>query len=229
VIGPYAERAVTGGGGSSRVVPLYTVAPVDGIQKRAGANVRVSFSDGADAAKAAALAREADTAIVMVGATDTEGIFVGYRHYDAKGVEPLFPFGFGLSYTKFAYRNLSVTLHPFHSADGSARAATVEFELANSGTMPGAEVAEVYVSFPSTSAVPQPPKQLKGFHKVALQPGKETHIRLTLDVRAFSYWDVPHHGWAVMPGRYEILVGSSSRDIRLRKKLEIKFVDAQKQ
>ncbi len=146
----------------------------------------------------------------------TEGIFVGYRHYDAKGIEPLFPFGFGLSYTTFAYKNLAISPENISFTGDAAPTVSVEFDVTNTGTLAGAEVAELYVGLPSSDDVPEPPQQLKGFQKVELKPGQTSHIKLQLDRRAFSYWDVKTHGWAVMPGTVKLMVGASSRDIRLQ-------------
>ncbi len=319
VIGPYAGQAMTGGGGSSRVIPFYTVDPVRGIEERAGSRVKVKYADGRDITQAVSLARSSDVAIVMVGdhetegrdhgltlsgnqdrlveavatanhrtvvvlksgsvilmpwvdqvpvileawypgeedghavaavlfgdvspsgklpitfprsladlpastpeqypgmngvAKYTEGVFVGYRHYDAKGIKPLFSFGYGLSYTTFAYKHLHIS--PNHIAAKSAGATVaVDFDVTNSGGRAGAEVAELYLGFPRSRAVPEPPKQLKGFEKLRLEPGQSRHVRIVLNSRSFSYWDTRIQGWAVMPGVYRILAGSSSRDIRL--------------
>jgi beta-glucosidase len=146
----------------------------------------------------------------------SEGILVGYRHYDANKIAPLFPFGHGLSYTTFAYKGLKISPSNL-SFDGKHEGTiSVDFDVTNTGNLEGAEVTQVYVGMPSSSAVPQPPKQLKGFEKVVLKPGKEAHVHLVLDERALSYWDVTNHRWAVAPGAYQIMVGSSSRDIRLQ-------------
>jgi beta-glucosidase len=309
VIGPYASKAMTGGGGSSQVVPAYTVDPVPGIQNRVGASVSVTLADGSNIARAVSLAQGADVAIVMVGDSEaegsdhpislsgnqdqlvqavaaanphtvvvvksgsavlmpwagsvaaileawypgeedgnavaavlfgdanpsgklpltfpvnvsdlpantpaqypgvnnvanySEGVLVGYRYFDANHIQPLFEFGRGLSYTTFSYSNLVV------GGTGS-----VDFDVTNSGGLAGAEAAQVYIGMPS-SAVPEPPQQLKGFQKVMLQPGQTGHVHLDLDQRAFSYWDVNSHSWLVASGTYRILVGSSSRDIRLQ-------------
>src|SRR5262249_41192229 len=93
---------------------------------------------------------------------------------------------------------------------------TIDATVANSGGISGAEVVQVYVGLPSTDGVPQPPKQLKGFQKVSLDPGKQTRVRIVLDARSLSYWDVKSHSWAVEPGDYSVMVGASSRDVRLR-------------
>jgi beta-glucosidase len=151
----------------------------------------------------------------------SEGVFVGYRHYDSKGIAPLFPFGHGLSYTTFAYRDLKVS--PAKVALNSKQEApvSVDLEIANTGNRSGAEVVQLYLGMPSTSAVPQPPKQLKGFQKVSLNAGKHAHVHLVLDARSLSYWDVKSHGWMVAPGVYQVMVGSSSRDIRAQSQFEV--------
>jgi beta-glucosidase len=151
----------------------------------------------------------------------SEGVFVGYRHYDAKGIAPLFPFGHGLSYTAFSYQNLkispaSVTLNG--KKDPTVR---VDLDITNTGNRPGAEVVQLYLGMPSTTAVPQPPKQLKGFQKVSLNQSKHSHVHLVLDARSLSYWDVKSHGWVVAPGAYQVMLGSSSRDIRAQGQFEV--------
>jgi beta-glucosidase len=321
VIGPFAAKAMSGGGGSSLVQPILTVSPVEGIQKLVGGNVTVHEDDGANPAAAAEIAKAADVAILMLGdrqaegrdhpialsddqnalavavlaanphtivvlksggpvlmpwvdqaqaileawypgeedgaavaavlfgqinpsgklpitfpkrdedlPTQTaeqypgvqnevhysEGLLVGYRWYDAKGIEPLFPFGYGLSYTTFGYKDLKIGTP---SADGHV---TVEFDLANTGDRAGAEVAQVYVGFPSLPDVPEPPRQLKGFRRVELAAGQTGHVTIDLDARAFSYWDVTTHGWKIAPGNYTISVASSSRDIRLTQAIQLK-------
>jgi len=320
VIGPYAGAAMTGGGGSSHVTPLYTVAPVAGIQNRVRPGVTVNYDDGSKIAAAVALAQTADVAIVMVGDSETEGtddsislsgtqdelvlqiaaanprtvvvlksgtailmpwassvpaileawypgeedgnavaavlfgevnpsgklpltfpvslsdlpanttsqypgvdgnasysegIFVGYRHFDQSKITPLFPFGFGLSYTTFSFQNLAISPNNFTFTNNSEQTITVTFSVTNTGAVPGAEVAELYIGIPS-AAVPEPPKSLKGFQKLSLQPAETAEVQLVLDKRAFSYWDVAAHAWLVVPGAYQIMVGSSSRDIALQ-------------
>jgi beta-glucosidase len=143
-----------------------------------------------------------------------EGIFVGYRGFDASGVEPLFPFGYGLSYTRFDYDQLSIS--PDNTSDGKV---TVSFDVTNSGSRAGAEVAQVYVA-DSHSSVPRPPKELKGFAKVQLRPGETRRVSVELDRRAFAYYDVEGATWSVTPGTFRVLVGSSSRNIALRGDLE---------
>jgi len=314
LIGPFALKASTGGGGSSHVVPLYTVDPEAGIHKRAP-NAAITVVDGSNIAQAAALAKSSDVAIVMVGDRDaegrdqpvtlgdqdnlvaavaaanpktvvvlktgsavllpwnakvpaiveawypgeedgnavaavlfgevnpsgklpitfpvrvqdvpansveqypgvsmvaqySEGVFVGYRHYDQRKIEPLFPFGYGLSYTKFSYGNLRVSPERTTTKDAKV---DLEIEVTNAGSVAGAEVVQLYVHLPGSDSIPQPPKQLKGFKKVELQPGRKTRVEFTLDEKALSYWDVASHGWKVAPGTYSVLIGSSSRDVR---------------
>lgn len=321
LIGPHAQKASTGGGGSSHVQPLYTVDPPEGIRAKLAANATLTVLDGSDVAAAVTAAKSADVAIVMIGDNDregrdqsldlagdqnalvstvaaanpktvvvlksgsavlmpwldavpalveawypgeedgnavaavlfgdvnpsaklpitfprrvedtfaadpqqypgidrhvtySEGVFVGYRNYDEKKIEPLFPFGFGLSYTTFAFRNLRV-----NRMNTVPRQVLVEFDIANTGKVAGAEVAQVYVALPSSSEVPQPPRQLKAFQKVKIEPGKTAHVKLTLNERALQYWDVTSHGWKTMPGSYGVMVGSSSRDLPLTVQFQI--------
>jgi len=140
----------------------------------------------------------------------TEGVFVGYRHFDRSDTKPLFPFGYGLSYTTFAYKNLS--LSPGRVAGDQP--VTVSFDVTNTGQRTGAEVAEVYVGEPH-SKVPRPVKELKGFVKVQLNPGETRRVSLALDRRAFSYYDVGKHGWAVDAGEFSIYVGHSAEQVDL--------------
>jgi beta-glucosidase len=139
-----------------------------------------------------------------------EGIFVGYRYFDKKDVDPLFPFGHGLSYTTFAYGGLKL---PDKVRAGER--IKVSLTVKNTGRAAGKEVVQLYVADPR-SALPRPPKELKAFAKVALQPGQSETISFTLDERALSYYDPVRQGWAAEPGEFEVLVGGSSRDIRLR-------------
>jgi beta-glucosidase len=141
----------------------------------------------------------------------SEGIFVGYRHYDKTGTKPAFPFGYGLSYTTFKYSNLAITPQ---SGDLS-RPIAVAFDVTNAGAREGAEIAELYVG-QSHSSVPRPIKELKGFAKVNLKPGETRHIQIALDRRAFSYFDVNKKDWTVDPGEFAIFVGGSSDNTPLR-------------
>jgi len=314
IIGPYAGAAVTGGGGSSAVKPLYSVAPLDGIRSRVGTNVVVTFDSGTNVANAVVIAKLADVALVMVGNRDSEGhdrpnlslpnnqdalisavaaanprtivilktggavlmpwlgqvpsvlevwypgeedgnmvadllfgdvnpsgklpltiprnesevpvstpeqypgvngnavyserLLVGYRWYDARNVEPLFPFGYGLSYTTFKVAKLSV------SGFSDKTGVRVAFNVVNTGSRAGAEVVQVYVATPPDAG--EPPKQLKGFAKVRLRPGQSRRVTVVLDRRAFSIWDIRAGHWVLAPGHHQILVGTSSRDLPLR-------------
>jgi beta-glucosidase len=143
----------------------------------------------------------------------SEGMLVGYRWYDAKNIAPLFPFGFGLSYTTFDVRNLSI------APVGGATAANVSFDVVNTGSRAGAEVPQLYVSDPQASG--EPPKQLKGFTKVSLEPGQSQRVTLPLDFRSFAYWSPPASSWQAAPGCYRVLVGRSSRDLPLSATLAV--------
>jgi beta-glucosidase len=141
----------------------------------------------------------------------TEGVFLGYRHFDQSVVKPLFPFGFGLSYTQFEYSHLQVE----PAEKGGKALAKVSFEIKNTGSREGAEIAELYVG-DTHASVPRPPKELKGFAKINLRPGESKLVTLTLDRRAFSFYDARKHDWNAEPGDFGIFVGNSSADIRLR-------------
>lgn len=320
VIGPYAAAAHTGGGGSSAVRALYTVSPVDGIKNQAGANVIVTYNDGAQPTAAAVLAASSDVAIVMAGNKDSEGhdrpnlslpgnqdelisavaaanphtivvlktggpvlmpwldkaaavleawypgeedgnavadllfgkanpsgkltvtfpkaegdvpahtanqypgvngtavyserLEVGYRWYDAEKIEPLFPFGFGLSYTTFAFGHLNISPQ---DANGEVH---VSVAIANTGPVAGADVVQFYVAAPAAAA--EPPHQLKGFEKVNLKPGESKTVSLTLGSRAFSAWNTAANRWTVVAGHHGILAGDSSRNLPLHGDVEIR-------
>jgi beta-glucosidase len=144
----------------------------------------------------------------------SEGIFVGYRWYDQNGIAPLFPFGFGLSYTTFAYRDLQVVPAP------AGQTPQVRFTLTNTGRRAGTEVAQVYVGRLPTS-VPTPPKQLAGVARVTLRPGESQRGTVSLDLHALSFWDTDTHRWVTPGGQVRVLVGSSSRTIQLSGTLEV--------
>jgi beta-glucosidase len=313
VIGPYAGAAMTGGGGSSHVKPLYTVSPVQGIRNRLP-KARVSYDSGANPATAAVLAKTADVALVMVGDNETEGLDrpslalsgnqdrlikavaaanphtivvvksggpvlmpwlnavpavveawypgqedgnavaavlfgdvnpsgklpitfptsdsqtpantpaqypgvngtvryseglqVGYRWYAANHETPLFPFGFGLSYTSFRFGNLVVSPQP-----DSTGQVSVGVDVTNTGSRAGADVAQVYVTDPAAAG--EPPRQLKGFARVVLAPGQTRHVTLHLDQRAFSIWNSDAQAWTTIHGRYAVQVGDSSASLPL--------------
>ncbi len=141
----------------------------------------------------------------------SEGVFLGYRHFDHDGVKPLFPFGYGLSYTTFAYSNLKVSPDTGNLKDP----VIVSFDLENTGRHEGAEVTQVYVN-DNHARVPRPVKELKGFARIELKPGESRHVRVALDRRAFSYYDTLSKNWSADPGSFGILVGSSSDKIELK-------------
>jgi beta-glucosidase len=315
LIGPYAVRAKVGGGGSSQVVPFYTIEPVDGISAHMLLSKRVDLLDGNDIDAAVSAAKKDEVAVIMVGDDEaeghdhpielpaaqneliqavaaansrtiivlksgsallmpwlnsvaavleawypgeedgnavadvlfgdvnpsgklpltfprsvkdtlardpalypgdghtvhySEGLEVGYRWFQSHKTEPLFPFGFGLSYTTFSYSDLRVTRSK--SEDHSVE---VRFRLTNTGNRKGAEVAQVYVGFPEISGGNEPPHQLKGFRKTTLAPGESTELTFSLDARAFSYWSIEDHAWRIQPGQYSVTAGSSSPELPL--------------
>ena len=139
-----------------------------------------------------------------------EGVFLGYRYYTSMNKQPLFPFGFGLSYTTFAFGNLEVSPQTA-SSNGSV---TVSFDVTNTGQRAGADVAQLYVGDPSAK-IKRPVRELKGYQKVRLGPGEKQRVTLTLDRRALAYWDVNSNDWRVDPGQFKIYVGDSSADTPL--------------
>jgi beta-glucosidase len=140
-----------------------------------------------------------------------EGIFVWYRFYDQHRQKPLFPFGFGLSYTNFRLGDLKLSL------DGAA--VNVSLIVKNVGSQPGSEVVQVYVGEPTEAD--EPPSQLKGFAKVTLQPGEQKQVEIAIPVKPLSAWDERIHAWHVSAGTYEFKVGESSRDFKLREELRM--------
>jgi beta-glucosidase len=337
VIGPNAAVARTGGGGSSLVKPKYSIAPLQGIQDRAGERVQVSFAlgaamEGEDPSKdtrdareqlrneAANAAAKADVAIIVVGRSPAlesegfdiksldlpagqddlieavakankhtvvvinaggpvvmtkwiaqvpaildmwydgqeggnaiadilfgntnpsgklpvsfvkewkdspayghypgqnlqvdyaEGIYVGYRYFDKQKIEPLFPFGYGLSYTKFDYSDLKIS--PSEVAPG--KPVEVSLQVRNSGSRSGAEVVQVYVHDGGHAGLDRPVEELKGFRRVDLAPGATEVVHFTLDRSAMAFYSTAKKEWVTEPGQFDVLVGSSSRDIRLK-------------
>jgi len=144
-----------------------------------------------------------------------DGLMVGYRYWTTTGKHPLYPFGYGLSYTTFSFSKLQV---PASAASGSTVA--VSFDVTNTGSVEGAEVAQLYVSDPSAKAT-RPERELKGFEKVRLAPGETKHLTLNLDARSFSYWDTPNHKWTIDPGKFVIRLGDSSENTPLHADLTI--------
>jgi len=341
VLGPNAATARTGGGGSSLVVPKYSITPLKGIQDRAGERVQVSYALGVgmekeDPGKDSSQAREqfrneavkaaakADVAIIVVGRSPAlesedfdiksldlpvgqdeliaavakvnkntvvvinaggpvimskwiaqvpaivdmwyagqeggnaiadilfgdanpsgklpvtfvkqwkdspayghypgenlqvdyaEGIYVGYRYFDKSKIEPLFPFGYGLSYTKFDYSDLKISPNP-----ASLGSVEVSLRVRNSGARAGAEVVELYVH-DGHASVDRPVQELKGFRRVELAAGEAKTVNFTLDRRATAFYSTAKKSWVTEPGEFDVLVGSSSRDIRLKGSFTLK-------
>ena len=138
-----------------------------------------------------------------------EGVLVGYRWYDANNITPAFPFGFGLSYTSFDYRNLSV------------KPGSVSVDVKNVGTRTGSDVPQLYLGLPAPPGVIEPPKMLKGFQPVTLAPGQTQRVTLPITQRALSYWNTAAGDWRVAPGCVNVMVGHSSRDIALTSRCAI--------
>ncbi len=325
VIGPYATRAMTGGGGSSHVMPMFTVKPVHGIKSRVGSGTRVFFNNGKDIVQAVRLAKSARIAVVMVGDYETEGhdhpltlskgqnrlveavaavnphtivvlktgsamilpwikqvpaileawypgeedgnataavlfgdvnpsgklpitfpanagqlpahtvreypgvpaaghrnlvvhysegVFVGYRYYNEHHFKPAFPFGYGLSYTTFRFSNLNIKRPPLNAAgQGYLR---VTFTVANTGRRAGTEVAQLYLGYPSSNRVPEPPQQLRAFARVALRVGQSKQVTLSVPADTMRYWSRSRRSWRTLAGAYRIMVGDSSANLPLQ-------------
>jgi beta-glucosidase len=147
----------------------------------------------------------------------SEGVFVGYRWYDSRNIEPLYPFGFGLSYTQFGYSDFSVS--PL--LDNGEEVVDVRCKITNTGAMAGQETVQIYVR-DLQSSEPRPLKELKGFKKIHLAPGAQEQLQIRLKSDAFSFWSEAKRGWTLEGGEFEILVGSSSRDIRLSSLVNLK-------
>jgi beta-glucosidase len=142
----------------------------------------------------------------------SEGLLIGYRHFDKAATKPLFPFGYGLSYTTFAYKNLKVS-----STSTGDPQVSVTFDVTNTGARAGASVAEVFVGN-QRAPVPMPAKELKGFAKTNLGPGETKSVTVKLDRRAFSYYDVGKHQWTLPAGEFDVFVARSAADIELQGK-----------
>jgi len=138
-----------------------------------------------------------------------EGLFIGYRYYDAKEMPVLFPFGYGLSYTTFAYDNPTVSAQSFKDVDGL----TITVDITNTGRVAGKEIVQVYVH-DQKSGLARPPKELKGFAKVELQPGETKTVSIPLDFRAFAYYHPKYKQWITEDGDFDLLIGASATDIR---------------
>ena len=146
----------------------------------------------------------------------SEGVFVGYRYYDTKEMPVAFPFGYGLSYTTFAYSNLRLSSTKFSDSD----TITVTVDVTNTGACEGKEVVQLYIH-DATNAVRRPIKELKGFEKVSLKPGETKTVSFTLDYRSFAWYHTDMHDWFAAAGSYEVLIGSSSREILLSETIHL--------
>jgi beta-glucosidase len=148
----------------------------------------------------------------------SEGIFMGYRHFDKSAVKPMFPFGFGLSYTTFAYSNASVDKTEFTAND----MLKVKVEITNTGKYDGAEIVQLYIS-DVESSLARPIKELKDFGKVSLKKGETKILEFILNKDAFSFYNPEIHKWVAEPGDFKIILGSSSVD--LRKEIPVKLIE----
>ena len=143
-----------------------------------------------------------------------QGIFVGYRGYEIKNTKPLFPFGYGLSYTSFEYSALEV------SPVTPAGEFTVSFTIRNVGSVDGREIAQVYIADP-VSSLPRPVKELKGFTKVAVKAGESQRATVKLDKYALSFYDERRSAWVAEVGKFDVLVAASSEDVNLTGQVEL--------
>ncbi len=325
VIGQYANTAMTGGKGSSKVDPYYAVSPVQGIAARLGAAATVTTADGTNLDKAAALAKQAQVAVVVVNDVEqegadranidlpgnqnqlvaavraanprtivvlntgsavtmpwlsqihallemwypgeedgnalaallfgdvdpagklpvtfptaldqdcchtpprypaqnggydyTEGLQVGYRWYDAQHLTPLFPFGYGLSYTTFRVSNLSV-LPTLPNLGNTVR---VGVQVTNTGTRSGTATPQVYLSFPANAG--EPPRRLVATARVPLSAGESRRVTMTVPRQAYSFWNSGAHNWDVASGAYTVSVGTSSRNLPVHAQFQVRNAD----
>jgi beta-glucosidase len=145
-----------------------------------------------------------------------EGVFVGYRYYDKKQIDPLFPFGYGLSYTNFEYTDLTIDKKEINDNE----TLNVKVKVKNTGNIRGKEIIQLYVR-DIESKVNRPEKELKGFEKIQLEPGEEKTVDFKLDKRAFAYYNTEIKDWYVESGEFELLIGKSSKDIILKEKVKV--------
>jgi beta-glucosidase len=144
--------------------------------------------------------------------TYTEGLFVGYRYFDTKNIEPMFPFGYGLSYTTYTYDNLKV------EKDGDSF--TVTYSISNTGKREGKEISQVYLA-KTDSKFERPAKELKGFNKVSVKPGETTNVTVTINKKDLMIYDDKSNQWYFEPGKYQVIVGASSKDIKLKGEVDL--------
>lgn len=146
-----------------------------------------------------------------------DGIYVGYRHFEKNKIEPLFPFGYGLSYTTFEYSGINLSSKEIDNNDKL----TISLKLKNTGRSKGSEVVQLYIN-DLQSSVDRPVKELKAFKKVSLNPGEEKVVELTIDQNALSFFNTHKKMWIAEPGKFEVLIGSSSKDIKLKDTFNLK-------
>ncbi|MBK5112418.1 MAG: glycoside hydrolase family 3 C-terminal domain-containing protein [Candidatus Heimdallarchaeota archaeon] len=146
-----------------------------------------------------------------------EGIFVGYRHFDEEKIEPLFPFGFGLSYTAFEYENCKTDKNSITSKDK----VTITVDIKNTGDREGSEIVQLYVK-DDKSSVKRPEKELKNFEKINLKPNEKKEVKFKISVKDLEFYDTESHSWKHEKGEFTILIGSSSRNIHFKQKIELK-------
>lgn len=149
-----------------------------------------------------------------------ESVYIGYRYYDTANKDVLFPFGYGLSYTKFEYSDIKLSSNHIKDTD----TVTVSFKIKNTGSADGAEIAQVYVA-DKESTIYRPVKELRAFKKVFLKAGEEKEVAFELSKRAFAFWNVNINDWMVETGEFDILIGASSRDIRLSETITVESTD----
>jgi beta-glucosidase len=142
----------------------------------------------------------------------SDGIFVGYRWFDKHDIKPLFPFGYGLSYTTFSYSDIDTK--------PAGDLCEVTFKVKNTGKVEGIEIPQLYVHDPDNTIV-SPVKELKKFDRISLKPGETKEVRFILKKTDFAHYDADKEAWGTHPGTYDILVGGSSRDIKLHSKMTV--------
>ncbi|NQV50655.1 MAG: fibronectin type III-like domain-contianing protein, partial [Candidatus Marinimicrobia bacterium] len=146
-----------------------------------------------------------------------EGLFVGYRHYDKMNIDPLYAFGHGLSYTSFEYSDLQLSSRNIKAGENIE----ITLSVKNTGERAGSEIVQLYLN-DSKSSVIRPEKELKGFSKMQLEPGESKEVRMTLKAEDLMFWDKTTSDWKAEAGKFNVLVGASSRDIRLSKSFKLK-------
>src|SRR5437016_8022154 len=213
IIGSDADRFQSRGG-SAGIRPFFFDTPREKITERVGPGVEVRYDPGDDHGAAAAMAAGADVALVFVSDTSIEGVDRPCLSLncpgDSRDQDGL------ITAVAASNPNTVVVLETGAPVPTPGGGAVVQFNVKNTGTRRGTDVAQLYLGLPSLPpAAPQPPRALKGFARVDLAPGESTRVQIVLDARAFSYWNAAADGWAVAPGCYRVMVGRSSRDIRL--------------